>query len=123
MLPCLAELSYSGVDLKFHFLFCFFPPRRDHVLVNKGVGATSSGIFSACIEHMLPQVSFLYAVIAASFGCDPVVLSQCVGGCVHKATAFGACVRPGAHRASSFRSGMHMLLLLPSISELGRDKQ
>ncbi len=34
---------------------------RDHVLVNKGVGATSSGIFSACIEHMLPQVGQLGA--------------------------------------------------------------
>ena len=29
---------------------------RDHVLVNKGIGATSSGIFAACTERMVPNV-------------------------------------------------------------------
>ena len=33
------------------------PPRRDHVFLNKGVGATSSGIFAACIKQMVPAVS------------------------------------------------------------------
>lgn len=46
------ETAYPGRF--FEFIRKTFP-HKDHVLVNKGVGATSSGIFSACIEHMVPN--------------------------------------------------------------------
>lgn len=29
---------------------------RDHVFANKGIGGTSSGIFTACAEQMVPPV-------------------------------------------------------------------
>lgn len=32
-------------------------PCRDHVFANKGIGGTSSGIFTACAEQMVPPVS------------------------------------------------------------------
>jgi hypothetical protein len=35
---------------------CALPLRSDHVLVNKGIGGTTSGIFSLCAEAMLPPV-------------------------------------------------------------------
>lgn len=34
-------------------------PHPGHVFLNKGVGATSSGIFTACIEQMVPSVRWL----------------------------------------------------------------
>lgn len=32
-------------------------PHADHVLANRGIGGTSSGIFAVCAEKMLPAVS------------------------------------------------------------------
>lgn len=38
-------------------LRCACPGCSGHTFVNKGVGATSSGIFTACVEKMVEPVS------------------------------------------------------------------
>ena len=32
------------------------PPSSDHVLINRGIGGTKSGIYSACAETMVDEV-------------------------------------------------------------------
>lgn len=45
----------------FQFLNASFP-HRDHVFLNKAIGATSSGLFSVCAEKMLPKESDIIVV-------------------------------------------------------------
>ncbi|KAL4442048.1 hypothetical protein ABPG77_011309 [Micractinium sp. CCAP 211/92] len=41
-------------QLFFRFLNASFP-HRDHVFLNRGIGATTSGIYAVCADRMLPQ--------------------------------------------------------------------
>ncbi|KAL4427831.1 hypothetical protein ABPG75_001920 [Micractinium tetrahymenae] len=44
----------SYPQLFFRFLNASFP-HRDHVFLNKGIGATTSGIYAVCADKMLPE--------------------------------------------------------------------
>ncbi|KAI3436557.1 hypothetical protein D9Q98_005973 [Chlorella vulgaris] len=48
-----SDVSRNYASRFFHFINTTFP-HSDHVLVNKGIGGTTSGIFSLCAEAMLP---------------------------------------------------------------------
>jgi len=54
--PCRPILVHQCMCCQRVHLPVCLPVCRDHKLINKGVGATSSGIFAACAEQMVPEV-------------------------------------------------------------------
>ncbi|EFN58648.1 hypothetical protein CHLNCDRAFT_140901 [Chlorella variabilis] len=49
-----SDLSLAYPSRFFQFINATWP-HRDHVLVNRGMGATTSGIFAACVRRMVPE--------------------------------------------------------------------